>query len=120
MFRTELGHKYILVECSVIALCLLVMSKITRYKLVCYKKNNDRYQHKTYLSTTLMPCFKTFRDIHPCTDNVDELYIPCSRSIVHCRALVKNIRTSCNNAIIARISKTEFSNCPDVFAVCMS
>ena len=37
VFRTELGHKYILVECSVIALCLPVMSKITRYKLVCYK-----------------------------------------------------------------------------------
>ena len=28
MFRTELGHKYILVECSVIALCLPVMSKL--------------------------------------------------------------------------------------------
>ena len=27
MFRTELGHKYILVECSVIALCLPVVSK---------------------------------------------------------------------------------------------
>ena len=26
MFRTELGHKYILVECSVIALCLPVVS----------------------------------------------------------------------------------------------
>ena len=37
VFRTELGHKYILVECSVIALCLPVMSKITRYILVCYK-----------------------------------------------------------------------------------
>ena len=37
VFRTELGHKYILLECSVIALCLPVMSKITRYKLVCYK-----------------------------------------------------------------------------------
>ena len=37
VFRTDLGHKYILVECSVIALCLPVMSKITRYKLVCYK-----------------------------------------------------------------------------------
>ena len=37
VFRTELGHKYILVECSVIALCLPVMSKITHYKLVCYK-----------------------------------------------------------------------------------
>ena len=37
VFRTELGHKYILVECSVIALCLPVMSKISRYKLVCYK-----------------------------------------------------------------------------------
>ena len=37
VFRTEFGHKYILVECSVIALCLPVMSKITRYKLVCYK-----------------------------------------------------------------------------------
>ena len=37
MFRTVLGHKYILVECSVIALCLPIMSKITRYKLVCYK-----------------------------------------------------------------------------------
>ena len=37
VFRTELGHKYILVECSVIALCLPVMSKIPRYKLVCYK-----------------------------------------------------------------------------------
>ena len=37
VFRTELGHKYILVKCSVIALCLPVMSKITRYKLVCYK-----------------------------------------------------------------------------------
>ena len=34
VFRTELGHKYILVECSVIALCLPVMSKITRYKLL--------------------------------------------------------------------------------------
>ena len=28
VFRTELGHKYILVECSVIALCLPVMSKL--------------------------------------------------------------------------------------------
>ena len=37
VFRTELSHKYILVECSVIALCLPVMSKISRYKLVCYK-----------------------------------------------------------------------------------
>ena len=37
VFRTELGHKYILVECSVIALCLPVVSKITRYKLVLYK-----------------------------------------------------------------------------------
>ena len=37
VFRTELGHKYILVECSIIALCLPVMSKISRYKLVCYK-----------------------------------------------------------------------------------
>ena len=27
-FRTELGHKYILVECSVLALCLPVMSKL--------------------------------------------------------------------------------------------
>ena len=27
VFRTELGHKYILVECSVIALCLLVVSQ---------------------------------------------------------------------------------------------
>ena len=26
VFKTELGHKYILVECSVIALCLPVMS----------------------------------------------------------------------------------------------
>ena len=67
VFRTELGHKYILVECSVIALCLPVMSKISRYKLVCYKKNNDRYEHKTYLSTKFMPCFKTFREIHPWT-----------------------------------------------------
>ena len=31
VFRTELGHKYILVECSVVALCLPVMSKISRY-----------------------------------------------------------------------------------------
>ena len=31
------GHKCILVECSVIALCLPVMSKLSRYKLVCYK-----------------------------------------------------------------------------------
>ena len=67
VFRTELGHKYILVECSVIALCLPVVSKISRYKLVCYKQNNDRYEHKTYLSTKLMPCFKTFREIHPWT-----------------------------------------------------
>ena len=37
VFRTELGHKYIIVACSVIALCLPVMSKISRYKLVCYK-----------------------------------------------------------------------------------
>ena len=37
VFRTELGHKYILVECSVIAMFLPVMSKITRYKRVCYK-----------------------------------------------------------------------------------
>ena len=37
VFRTELGHKYILVECSVIALCLPVMSKMSRYNLVCYK-----------------------------------------------------------------------------------
>ena len=37
VFMTELGHKYILVECSVIALCLLVVSKLYRYKLVCYK-----------------------------------------------------------------------------------
>ena len=36
VFRTELGHKYILVECSVIALCLPVVSKLSRYKLVCY------------------------------------------------------------------------------------
>ena len=28
VFRTVLGHKYILVECSVIALCLPVMSKL--------------------------------------------------------------------------------------------
>ena len=37
VFRTELGHKYILVEYSVIALCLPVVSKLYRYKLVCYK-----------------------------------------------------------------------------------
>ena len=37
VFRKELGHKYILVECSAIALCLPVMLKITRYKLVCYE-----------------------------------------------------------------------------------
>ena len=37
VFRTELGHKYILVECSVIALCLPVVTKLSRYKLVCYK-----------------------------------------------------------------------------------
>ena len=37
VFRSELGHKYILVECSVIALCLPVVSKLSRYKLVCYK-----------------------------------------------------------------------------------
>ena len=37
VFRTELGHKYILVECSVIALCLPLMSEISHYKLVCYK-----------------------------------------------------------------------------------
>ena len=37
VFRTELGHKYILVECSVIALCLPVVSKLSLYKLVCYK-----------------------------------------------------------------------------------
>ena len=37
VFRTGLSHKYILVECSVISLCLPVMSKISRYKLVCYK-----------------------------------------------------------------------------------
>ena len=37
VFMTELGHKYILVECSVIALCLPVVSKLSRYKLVCYK-----------------------------------------------------------------------------------
>ena len=36
VFRTELGHKYISVGCSVIALCLPVMSKITRYKRECY------------------------------------------------------------------------------------
>ena len=29
VFRTELGHKYILVECSVIALCLPVVSKLS-------------------------------------------------------------------------------------------
>ena len=28
LFRTELGHKYILVECFVLALCLPVMSKL--------------------------------------------------------------------------------------------
>ena len=37
VFRTDLGHKYILVECSVIALCLPVVSKLSRYKLVFYK-----------------------------------------------------------------------------------
>ena len=37
VFRTELGHKYILVEGSVIALCLPVVSKLSRFKLVCYK-----------------------------------------------------------------------------------
>ena len=37
VFRTELCHKYILVKCSVIALCLPVVSKLYRYKLVCYK-----------------------------------------------------------------------------------
>ena len=37
VFRTELGHKYILVGCSVIALCLPVVSKLSRYKLVRYK-----------------------------------------------------------------------------------
>ena len=37
VFKAELGHKYILVECSVIALCLPVVSKLSRYKLVCYK-----------------------------------------------------------------------------------
>ena len=37
VFRTELRHKYILVECSVIALCFPVVSKLSRYKLVCYK-----------------------------------------------------------------------------------
>ena len=37
VFRTELGHKYILVECSVIDLCLPVVSKLSRYKPVCYK-----------------------------------------------------------------------------------
>ena len=37
VFRTQLGHKYILVECSVIALCLPVVSKLFRYKLMCYK-----------------------------------------------------------------------------------
>ena len=37
LFRTELGHKYILVEYSVIPLCLPVVSKLSRYKLVCYK-----------------------------------------------------------------------------------
>ena len=37
VFRTELGHKYILVECFVIALCLPVVSKLSHYKLVCYK-----------------------------------------------------------------------------------
>ena len=37
VFRTELGHKYILVERYVIALCLPVVSNISRYKLVRYK-----------------------------------------------------------------------------------
>ena len=37
VFRTEFDHKYILVECSVIALCLPVVSKLSRYKRVCYK-----------------------------------------------------------------------------------
>ena len=37
VFRTELGHKDILVECSVIALCLPIVSILSRYKLVCYK-----------------------------------------------------------------------------------
>ena len=37
LFRTELGHRYILVEGSVIALCLPVVSKLSRYKIVCYK-----------------------------------------------------------------------------------
>ena len=32
VFRTELGHKYILVECSVIALCLPVVSKLSLIK----------------------------------------------------------------------------------------
>ena len=36
VFRTELGHNYILVECSVIALCLPVVSKLSRYKLVAH------------------------------------------------------------------------------------
>ena len=36
VFRTQLGHKCILVECSVIALCLTVVSNLSRYKPVCY------------------------------------------------------------------------------------
>ena len=99
VFRTELGHKYILVECSVIALCLPVVSKLSRYKLVCYRYNNDRYEHKTYISTKLMPCFKTFREIHPWSTEICEKGM--SRILKVCVWLVSG-KTS--NIILERIT----------------
>ena len=35
VFRTELGHKYILVECSVIVLCLSIVSKLSLFINSC-------------------------------------------------------------------------------------
>ena len=60
VFRTELGHKYILVECSVIALCLPVMSKISRYKLCAINRTMIGMSIKRILVLNLCHVLKPF------------------------------------------------------------
>ena len=69
MFRTELGHKYILVECSVIALCLPVMSKIPVINSCAINRTMIGMSIKRIsvlnLCHVLKPFVKSTSDIYP-------------------------------------------------------
>ena len=74
VFRTELGHKYILVESSVIALCLPVMSKLPVINLCAINRTMIGMSIKRISVLNLCHVLKPFVKSTPEQLNITKLF----------------------------------------------